>query len=342
MAIDRDGGIGLLLGQHVVDRARAPRRAPAHRDPSRARPARSPPRSAAHCAGARGHVERRRRAAGPCRGSATHGRARGSSDGAAISRRDRTAPAATSRGDGATSEASTRIPAHATSVPAEVVAAMRARPQHCTRSSRHDRRQRVGEAVGRADRHRLELPRRHGRGRDALSRRRHRRSAHARHPALGHRLPVRAAGRAAAARALAARARLAGRRAASGFCFFGLFFVFYNLAVSYTTAARASLALSTLPLQTMIVGALLGIEALTARKAAACDRHARRLRGARLGSGEGAGGRLARRADHGRRRAVHGVLQRLVAALHPALERARLPRRRHGRGAAALVVVGAC
>jgi drug/metabolite transporter (DMT)-like permease len=53
---------------------------------------------------------------------------------------------------------------------------------------------------------------------------------------------------------------------ALGFCFFGLFFVLYNLAVSYTTAARASLALSTLPLQTMIVGALLGIEKLTARK----------------------------------------------------------------------------
>ena len=47
--------------------------------------------------------------------------------------------------------------------------------------------------------------------------------------------------------------------AALGLCFFGLFFVLYNLAVSYTTAARASLALSTLPLQTMIVGALLGI-----------------------------------------------------------------------------------
>jgi drug/metabolite transporter (DMT)-like permease len=54
--------------------------------------------------------------------------------------------------------------------------------------------------------------------------------------------------------------------AALGLCFFGLFFVFYNIAVSYTTAARASLALSTLPLQTMVVGALLGIEALTLRK----------------------------------------------------------------------------
>src|SRR5216683_816036 len=51
-----------------------------------------------------------------------------------------------------------------------------------------------------------------------------------------------------------------------GLCFFGLFFVFYNIAVSYTTAARASLALSTLPLQTMVVGALLGIEPLTTRK----------------------------------------------------------------------------
>jgi drug/metabolite transporter (DMT)-like permease len=51
-----------------------------------------------------------------------------------------------------------------------------------------------------------------------------------------------------------------------GLCFFGLFFVLYNIAVSFTTAARASLALSTLPLQTMVVGALLGIEPLTRRK----------------------------------------------------------------------------
>ena len=56
--------------------------------------------------------------------------------------------------------------------------------------------------------------------------------------------------------------------AALGLCFFGLFFVLYNIAVSYTTAARAALALSTLPLQTMVVGALLGIEPLTRRKTA--------------------------------------------------------------------------
>jgi drug/metabolite transporter (DMT)-like permease len=54
--------------------------------------------------------------------------------------------------------------------------------------------------------------------------------------------------------------------AALGISFFGLFFILYNIAVGYTTAARASLALATLPLQTMLVGALLGAESLTLRK----------------------------------------------------------------------------
>ena len=53
-----------------------------------------------------------------------------------------------------------------------------------------------------------------------------------------------------------------------GLCFFGLFFLLYNIALAYTTAARASLAPSTLPLQTMVVGAALGIEPLSARKLA--------------------------------------------------------------------------
>ena len=53
-----------------------------------------------------------------------------------------------------------------------------------------------------------------------------------------------------------------------GVCFFGLFFIFYNIAIGYTTAARASLALSTLPLQTMLIAALLGAEPLTLRKSA--------------------------------------------------------------------------
>lgn len=51
-----------------------------------------------------------------------------------------------------------------------------------------------------------------------------------------------------------------------GVCFFGLFFILYNIAIGYTTAARASLALATLPLHTMVVGALLGVERLTLRK----------------------------------------------------------------------------
>lgn len=55
--------------------------------------------------------------------------------------------------------------------------------------------------------------------------------------------------------------------ASLGVAFFAVFFVLYNVALGYTTAARASLALSTLPLQTMVVGALLGIEPFTARKA---------------------------------------------------------------------------
>jgi drug/metabolite transporter (DMT)-like permease len=71
--------------------------------------------------------------------------------------------------------------------------------------------------------------------------------------------------------ALISRVRWPRRRdwpavALLGLCFFGLFFVLYNVAIGYTTAARASLALATLPLHTMVVGALLGIEPLTMRK----------------------------------------------------------------------------
>ena len=54
--------------------------------------------------------------------------------------------------------------------------------------------------------------------------------------------------------------------AALGVMFFAMFFVFYNIAMGYTTAARGALALSTLPLWTMVVAALLGAEPLTARK----------------------------------------------------------------------------
>jgi drug/metabolite transporter (DMT)-like permease len=51
-----------------------------------------------------------------------------------------------------------------------------------------------------------------------------------------------------------------------GVMFFAVFFVFYNIAMAYTSAARGALALSTLPLWTMVVAALLGAEPLTGRK----------------------------------------------------------------------------
>ncbi len=51
-----------------------------------------------------------------------------------------------------------------------------------------------------------------------------------------------------------------------GLLFFAVFPVLYNLALGATTAARAALALSMLPLLTMLVAAALGIERLTLRK----------------------------------------------------------------------------
>src|SRR5689334_10569893 len=54
--------------------------------------------------------------------------------------------------------------------------------------------------------------------------------------------------------------------AALGLLYFGLFPILFNASLIYTTAARGALPLSTLPLLTMVVGALLGSEALPFRK----------------------------------------------------------------------------
>jgi drug/metabolite transporter (DMT)-like permease len=51
-----------------------------------------------------------------------------------------------------------------------------------------------------------------------------------------------------------------------GVLYFGLFPILFNASLIFTTAARGALALSTLPLLTMVVGAVLGSEALTTRK----------------------------------------------------------------------------
>jgi drug/metabolite transporter (DMT)-like permease len=71
--------------------------------------------------------------------------------------------------------------------------------------------------------------------------------------------------------ALALRSRWPGGRdwlgvAALGVMFYGVFFVVYGESLYYTSAARGALAVSTLPVLTMIVAALLGREGLTARK----------------------------------------------------------------------------
>jgi drug/metabolite transporter (DMT)-like permease len=59
-----------------------------------------------------------------------------------------------------------------------------------------------------------------------------------------------------------------GAVAGLGFAFYAVFFVFYNVALHFTSVARGTLALSTLPLMTMLAGAALGIEALSLRRAA--------------------------------------------------------------------------
>ena len=51
-----------------------------------------------------------------------------------------------------------------------------------------------------------------------------------------------------------------------GVMFFAFFFFLYNLAMSYTTAARGSLALSTLPLTTMVIAFAFRKESFTSRK----------------------------------------------------------------------------
>ncbi len=54
--------------------------------------------------------------------------------------------------------------------------------------------------------------------------------------------------------------------AALGLLFFGLFPILFNASLIFTTAARGAMALCTLPLLTMAVGAILGVEKLTSRK----------------------------------------------------------------------------
>ena len=64
------------------------------------------------------------------------------------------------------------------------------------------------------------------------------------------------------------RGRDRAKTAALGLLFFAVFPCLFNAALALTSAARGALALSTLPLLTMAVAAILGVERLTLRKSA--------------------------------------------------------------------------
>ena len=57
-----------------------------------------------------------------------------------------------------------------------------------------------------------------------------------------------------------------GAAAGLGLLYFALFPILFNASLIFTTAARGALALSTLPLLTLVIGAALGSEAMTVRK----------------------------------------------------------------------------
>ena len=107
-----------------------------------------------------------------------------------------------------------------------------------------------------------------------------------------------------------------------GILFFAIFMGLFNLSLRYTSAARGALALSTLPLVTMLAASALRVEPLSGRKSAgvliAIGGVAATLV---AGLTARSAGSVARRRDHGRRDALHGALQYLVATVHRAVQR---------------------
>ena len=104
-----------------------------------------------------------------------------------------------------------------------------------------------------------------------------------------------------------------------GVLYFALFPILFNASLIFTTAARGALALSTLPLLTMVVGAAIGSEALTARKSTGVLIAMLGVAVALL-SGLSSAPAGAWRGDllMVARRALHGALQRLVEAVYHA------------------------
>ena len=94
-----------------------------------------------------------------------------------------------------------------------------------------------------------------------------------------------------------------------GLLFFGLFPILFNASLIYTTAARGSLALSTLPVLTMLVAAMLNAERLTRWKTAGVIVATGGRRGrAGVQSRRRTARRMARRSPDDRGGLVHGAL----------------------------------
>jgi drug/metabolite transporter (DMT)-like permease len=91
----------------------------------------------------------------------------------------------------------------------------------------------------------------------------------------------------------------------------------------------------------MLVGSLLGIEPLTARKSAGVGLAVVGVIAA-LASGLSAAPPGAWRGElnHDRGRPLHGFLQCLGPPVHPAIERSRISHRRHGSRRAVLILFG--
>jgi drug/metabolite transporter (DMT)-like permease len=116
-----------------------------------------------------------------------------------------------------------------------------------------------------------------------------------------------------------------------GILFFFAFSVLFNLAYDYTTAARGALTLSTMPLMTLVVGAALGIERISARKTfGVLLAMAGVFSGADAWVVGRAKRRLARRTDHARSYVLHVALQCVVATVYFTFRSSRLSHRRHG------------
>ena len=127
---------------------------------------------------------------------------------------------------------------------------------------------------------------------------------------------------------------------ALGLLFFGAFPVLFNASLTFTTAARGAMALSTLPLLTMVVAAVFNVEPLTRRKAlgvfiAMTGVALALLTGFAEAPADAWRGDLA----DGLGCALHGDLQRCVEAVHSSFGSDRVHRGGNGRGCAC---IGAC